>query len=53
MLSAKRRRYIYRITSAAVAAAAVYGVVNGEEAAAWLLLINAVLGLADANVADE
>lgn len=44
------RRYIYRVASAALVVAAVYGFVNGEEAAAWLLVFAAVTGMADLNV---
>ena len=49
-LTPARRRYIYRVVNALVGAAVVYGLANGEEAAALLLVVNAVLGLADANV---
>lgn len=44
------RKWIYGIANAGVGVAVVYGIMNGEEAAAWGLLINAVLGLAQANV---
>lgn len=43
------RRYIYRVANAAVLVAVGYGVLSGEDAALWGLLLNAVLGLADAN----
>ena len=46
------RRWIYRTINAAVAVAVVYRLVDGDQAAAWLLLVNAALGLADANVTD-
>lgn len=46
----KRRRYIYRVVNACIGAAVVYGLASGEEAAALGLVVNAVLGMADANV---
>lgn len=46
----RNRRYLYRVVNASVAAFVVYGLVTGAEAAAALLVVNAVLGLADANV---
>lgn len=52
-LTAARRRYIYRIANAALLIAVGYGVIDGNQSALWLLLVNAVLGLADANVSDE
>ena len=50
MPSPATRRWIYGIANAAVGVAVVYGVVNGVEAAALGLLINAILGMAQANV---
>ena len=50
MPSPAARRYIYRVVNAAVLVAVGYGVLSGEEAALWGLLVAAVLGLADANV---
>lgn len=44
------RSDIYTIAKAAVAVAVVYGLVTGDEAQAWLVLIFAVLELADRNV---
>lgn len=44
------RRWIYGVANAAVAVAVVYGLVNGEQASVWGVLVNAVLGLAQANV---
>jgi hypothetical protein len=41
---------MYRVTNAGLAVAVGYGVLNGEESMLWLLLVNALLGLADANV---
>lgn len=44
------RRWMYRVGNAALGVAVVYGLVNGEEAAAWGLLLNVLLTMADANV---
>lgn len=48
--SPRVRRYVYRIATAGLAVAGVYGLVDGEQAAAWLLVVAAVTGMADANV---
>jgi hypothetical protein len=48
--SPKTRRYLYRVTAAALGVAGVYGFVDGTEAAALLLLASAVLEVAHANV---
>lgn len=53
MPSAKARRWIYNIGNAALGVTVVYGVVNGEEAAAWGLVLNALLGMAAANTPDD
>lgn len=47
------RRWMYRVANAGLAVAVGYGVLNGEESMLWLLLVNALLGLADANVTQE
>lgn len=47
------RLWIYNILNALLGVAVVYGVVNGEEAMAWLLVINAALGMAAANVPQD
>lgn len=44
------RQWAYRVANAALALAVGYRVVEGDHAALWLILINALLGLADANV---
>lgn len=44
------RKRLYEVAIAAVALAVVYGLLDGNQAAAWLLLIAAVLGVARANV---
>lgn len=49
----KVRRYVYRVASAGLAVAGVYGLVDGKQAAAWLLAIAAVTGMADANARDD
>lgn len=46
------RRWMYRVANAGLAVAVGYGVVNGEESMLWLLLVNALLGLADVNVPE-
>ncbi len=48
----KTRRYLYRLGLAAIGVAAVYGLVSGEQAAAWAVLLAPVLGLADYNATD-
>lgn len=51
-LTYRKRRYLYRLANAIVAAAVVYGLIEGERAAAVLLVVNAALGLADYKAAD-
>lgn len=46
------RRYIYRLVNAGLAVVVLYGVINGEQSAAFLLVANAALGLADLNVSE-
>lgn len=43
------RRWAYGITTAALGVAAVYGLVDGNQAAAWLILAGAVTGMATVN----
>lgn len=50
MPSEKTRLWIYNVLNAGLLVAVGYGVLNGDEAALWLLLINAALGMAAANV---
>lgn len=52
-LTPARRRWLYRITAAALGVAAVYGVLDGTKIAALLVLVAAVLGVADRNVNQE
>lgn len=49
-MTSQRRKYLYRVTGAGLGVAAVYGLVDGQEAAALLLFAMAALGLADRNV---
>lgn len=49
-LTPKVRAHLYEVSIAAIAVAVGYGLLTGEQAALWLLLIGAVLGLARANV---
>lgn len=53
MPNRKIRLWIYNTLNAGLAVAVGYGVMNGEEAALWGLLLNAALGLAAANVPPE
>jgi len=41
---------MYRVANAGLAVAVGYGAITGNESMLWLLLVNALLGLADANV---
>lgn len=50
MPSATVRRYLYRVGIAGVAVAVGYGLLTQEFAVLWLVLLAALLGLADANV---
>lgn len=50
MPSATARRWLYRVGNAALLVAVGYAVINGDQAALWGLLLNALLGMADANV---
>lgn len=43
------RKWIYGIATAALAVLGVYGIVTGEQIAAWSLLASAITGLATAN----
>lgn len=47
----KTRKYIYRVANVLLLIAVAYGFVEVDKSALWLLLINAVLGLADQNAA--
>lgn len=47
LLTRARRRWLYRVSWAALLVLGVYGVVNGEQMAAWAFLAAAVLGVAD------
>lgn len=49
----KTRRWLYRIGAAALVLLVAYKVLDGEQSAAWLLLIGALLGMADANASDQ
>lgn len=43
------RKWIYGSATAALAVLGVYGIVTGEQIAAWSLLASAITGLATAN----
>ena len=49
-LTPQIRRYVYNVTIAALGVALVYGVIDGQHAAAWEALALAVVGLARAHV---
>lgn len=52
MPSARTRQWLYRIGMAGLGVLSVYGLVTGEEIAAFSLLAAALLGMADRNVSD-
>lgn len=52
MPSAAWRKWMYRVGNAVVGVLVVYGLVNGVEAAAFGLLLNALLGMADVKTVD-
>lgn len=52
-LNRKARRRVYRVANAGLAVAVVYKILDGSQADAWLLLVNVVLGMADAYVPDD
>ena len=43
----RRRKWLYRVAWSVLALAGVYGVLTGEQLAAWLVVAAAVLGVAD------
>lgn len=48
----KSRRAQYDVAAAAVGLFVVYGLIDGNESTAWLLLVSAVLGRARTKVPD-
>lgn len=48
----KLRKALYALGGSVAGVAAVYGVVDGTEAAAWLLVFSGLLGVAFYNVDD-
>lgn len=52
-LTPKTRKRAYEAGLAGIGVAVVYGLVDGEQAAAWALLLAPLLGLARANVTDD
>lgn len=50
---AKLRKSLYALGGAVAGVAAVYGIVDGTKAAAWLLVYSALLGVAFYNVDDS
>lgn len=51
-LTPARRRRLYEVAIALIGAAAVYGILDGEQAAAWALVLAPLFGMARANVED-
>lgn len=49
----KLRKALYALGASGAGLAAVYGVVDGTEAAAWLLVFSGLLGVAFYNVDDS
>jgi len=50
-LTAKARRYLYRVSIGAIAVAVGYGLITDEQGLLWLGLAAPVLAIADDNVA--
>lgn len=51
-LTSKTRTRLYDLGLSLIGVAAIYGLLNGEQAAAWALVLAPLLGLARANVED-
>lgn len=51
----RRRRYVYRVTTAGLVVAGFYGILGPEEVTAWtaFLAVALVTGLADANTTPD
>ena len=52
VLTPARRRWAYRVTGAALVIAGVYGILDGQQLAAWMGLAAAVFVVADRHVDD-
>jgi hypothetical protein len=52
-LTSDRRKRLYELGLTLIGVAAVYGLVDGDQAAAWALVLAPLLGLARANVDDD
>ncbi|MDU7361228.1 MAG: hypothetical protein E7L00_08495 [Propionibacteriaceae bacterium] len=52
-LTPRVRRWLYGVTTAALCVLGVYGVLDGQQLAAWSGLAAAITGLALANTGDE
>ncbi|WP_165218162.1 hypothetical protein [Schaalia sp. ZJ1691] len=48
-LTSSRRKWLYAVTAAVLALLGVYGIVESEQLAAWLVVASAVLGVATAH----
>ena len=53
LLTPARRRWAYRVTAAALVVAGIYGLLDGTQRDAWLILAAAILGVADRHVDEE
>lgn len=53
LLSPARRRWAYRVTGAALIVAGIYGLIDGAQRDAWLILAGALFGVADRHVDDS
>lgn len=51
-LNSSTRKRLYETGLALIGVAVVYGVVSGEQAVAWALVLAPALGVARANVTD-
>lgn len=45
----RRRKYLYKVSWSLLALLGVYGVLTGQQIAAWALLAAAILGIADSH----
>ena len=51
--SEKTRAYLYSVSTAVLALAGVYGLVDGNQAAAWTLAASAITGMARVNTSTK
>ncbi len=53
LLTPARRRWAYRVTGAALIVAGIYGLIDGAQRDAWLILAGALFGVADHHVPTQ